>query len=374
MKKYLIFLVIAAFVVTITVTGIGCKEPEVIIETVTETVTETVEVEVAAEEEAIGEEGEVVIGLSFPTRNSSFWQKALRFAQQCSDQLGFRLVAIDNDRLEDRQVNDVESLVSMGVDAIVMCPNTTAIAPKLMEMAENAGVPFVFVDRDPGEDFEDWEYYVAFVGQMDEIAGYNMAKALIANGAKNIAAIGGVRGTANADARERGLLKAIEEHKDEGVTLLDYQDCKGERDAAFPIAENLFTAHPDMEAMWLYCDEQAMGAIKAAENAGLVPGEDILFASMDITEEAIEKVKNGELLFTVGGHWVHTGFGPMVAFDYLNGFEPEERKMFIEYTEVSVETVESYIENFIEKEYVFDFTSISKSSDPNNVYDLTLPF
>jgi len=315
---------------------------------------------------------DLTIALSFPTRNSSFWQKALKFAQQAADQLDFRLIAIDNDRLEDRQVNDVESLVTMGVDAIVICPNTTAIAPKLMDLAEKAGVPFVFIDRDPGEDFADWENYVAFVGQNDEVAAYRMAKALIDAGAKNIAAIGGVKGTANADAREVGLRKAIEEFKDQGVTLLDYQSCRGERNEAFPIAEDYLTAYPQMDAMWLYCDEQAMGAIKAAENAGR--NDDILFASMDLTAEAIQKVKDGDLLFTIGGHWCHTGFGPLLAYDYLNGFVPEEKKLYVDYTQVTKDTADAYIANFIDKDYVFDFKSISKTYNPGVAYDLTLPF
>ena len=90
--------------------------------------------------------------------------------------------------------------------------------------------------------------------------------------------------------------------------------------------------------------------------------------------KAMEKVKDGDLLFTVGGHWTHTGFGPMVAFDYLNGFTPDERKMYIEYTQVTQDTVESYIENFIDKAYVMDFTKVSKTTNPDSVYDFALPF
>jgi|GEM_PF-2264075 len=49
MKKIAIILLVIAFIATMAVTGTGCKEPEVIVETVTETVTETVEVEKEAE-------------------------------------------------------------------------------------------------------------------------------------------------------------------------------------------------------------------------------------------------------------------------------------------------------------------------------------
>ena len=46
MKKYLIILLVLAFTASILYVGIGCKEPEVVIETVIETVVETVEVPV----------------------------------------------------------------------------------------------------------------------------------------------------------------------------------------------------------------------------------------------------------------------------------------------------------------------------------------
>ncbi len=49
MKKILIFLLVTVFAVSMFFIGIGCRQPEVIIETVVETVTEIVEVEVEVE-------------------------------------------------------------------------------------------------------------------------------------------------------------------------------------------------------------------------------------------------------------------------------------------------------------------------------------
>lgn len=51
MKKYLMIFLILIFSVSMLTIGIGCKEPEVVVETVTETVVETVEVEVEVEAE-----------------------------------------------------------------------------------------------------------------------------------------------------------------------------------------------------------------------------------------------------------------------------------------------------------------------------------
>ena len=57
MKKTIIFSMVVVFVFSIIYMGIGCKEPEVVVETVTETVTETVEVEAEEEESAAEKAG-----------------------------------------------------------------------------------------------------------------------------------------------------------------------------------------------------------------------------------------------------------------------------------------------------------------------------
>lgn len=320
---------------------------------------------------AAEKEKEIVIGLSFPTRNSQFWQKALKFAQQCSKQLKFRLIAIDNDRLEDQQIDDVENFASMGVDAMVIRPNTEAIGPKLMEIPEKAGIPFVFIDTYPGIKPEDWHgtHYIGFIGQSNESAGRRMALELIDAGVKKMVAIGGVRGTSVADEREKGLRSVIKEQNGK-VTLLAYQYGRGERRYGLDIMENYLVAHPELDGVWCYNDDQAMGVLKALKNAGRL-GK-IPVVGMDITDEAITRMEKGDYRYSIGGHWTHTGFGPLLAYDYLHGYAPKDRNMKVTFTSVNKDNVNAYIEQFIKKPLVFDFVGMSKARNPDSKYNFAI--
>ena len=89
MKKYLMIFLILIFSVSMITIGIGCKEPEVIVETVTETVVETVEVEVEVEEEvALPYEGVTLTVMVHGVSISEDWIELL--ADTIEDKLGIR--------------------------------------------------------------------------------------------------------------------------------------------------------------------------------------------------------------------------------------------------------------------------------------------
>lgn len=83
--------------------------------------------------------------------------------------------------------------------------------------------------------------------------------------------------------------------------------------------ESLYQANPSIKGVWAANGGTATGVMTAIRNAGKVPGEDILVVAMDLNPENVVAVKDGSLLFDIGGHWLQGGFALVVMYDYLNG-------------------------------------------------------
>jgi len=90
------------------------------------------------------------IGVSVPTLDNVFWVRAVNFAKHTADTLGIELVVVGAENKEEKQLNDVQSLISRGVKALVITPQSTASAPGLIRLANRSNIPILIVDRYPG--------------------------------------------------------------------------------------------------------------------------------------------------------------------------------------------------------------------------------
>jgi ABC-type sugar transport system substrate-binding protein len=57
----------------------------------------------------------------------------------------------------------------------------------------------------------------------------------------------------------------------------------------------------------------------ALKNAGKHPGKDVIVVAMDLNPENVEAVKNGDLLFDIGGHWLQGRFALVMLYDQIKG-------------------------------------------------------
>ena len=92
------------------------------------------------------------VGVSYPTSNSPFWQAYLDFIDDGAQQLGVTINAVSADTDETKQVADIQNLISQGVDGLIITPQSTAVAPQLLKLAQDAGIKVVVTDRYPGYD------------------------------------------------------------------------------------------------------------------------------------------------------------------------------------------------------------------------------
>ncbi|AKN18053.1 sugar ABC transporter substrate-binding protein [Mycobacterium haemophilum DSM 44634] len=305
-----------------------------------------------------GPHHKLMIGVSYPTANSPFWNAYTRFIDEGGHQLGVDINAVSAEEDEQKQLSDVENLISQGIDGLIVTPQSTSIAPTLLWTAAKAKIPVVVVDRYPGyaPGQNKNADYVAFLGPNDEKAGSGIAEALIAEGGSKFLALGGMPGNSVAQGRKAGLKSALTAVGDQ---LVQFQYAGDSEDKGLAAAENMLQAHPtgDANAIWCFNDNLCQGAIKAARNANRE--KEFVFGGMDLTPQAIAAIENGYYTVSFGAHWLEGGFGLAVLYRKIHGQDPVEQVVKLDLLKVDKSNVAKFKARYIDNTPHYDLKSIT---------------
>jgi len=129
--------------------------------------------------------------------------------------------------------------------------------------------------------------------------------------------VNGTAGTSVAIDRRKGLEDALKTHSE--VVVAGEVDGNFVRDTSQTVFESLYQGHPDIKGVWAANGGTATGVMTALKNAGKQPGKDVIVVAMDLNPENVEAVKNGDLLFDIGGHWLQGGFALVMLYDQIKG-------------------------------------------------------
>lgn len=315
------------------------------------------------------------IGAIVPTLNAQFWNAYVDFMKKGANELGVDLVVLNCDNKADLLPKYIEDLVSMKVDGMIVVPYWAGDKKALRE-SKNSNIPLIFTDcySDVAPQSSQYPNYIAFVGPSDEEAGYQMAKKLFetmkpnSEGKKVIGWVEGTPGTSVAIDRNAGIQKAIREHPEVVVAgKVNGNFVRDESQAAF---ESLYQAHPEIKGVWAANGGTATGVMTALKNAGKIPGKDVLVVAMDLNPENVEAVKNGELLFDIGGHWLQGGYALIIMYDWLNGNKISSNKANIklDLLPLTKERIKDFESKFPNGVPAFDFKASSKVFNPKADY------
>ena len=82
-----------------------------------------------------------------------------------------------------------------------------------------------------------------------------------------------------------------------------------------------------------------LGSKFAVDQAGR---DDIAIITTDIDEQVAEFIKDGELAFSIGGHWMVGGFGLIQLYDYIHGFRVMDTQPLFSLIPVTATNVDKY--------------------------------
>jgi ribose transport system substrate-binding protein len=181
-------------------------------------------------------------------------------------------VEIDAGGDDNKQISDIDQLLTQDCDALIVSPNTTAALTPAVEKACAAGVPVIVFDRGVNTDCQ-----VTFIKSIGGYAyGATGAEFLTANVKKggNIVAI---RILPGVDVLETRWLAAEAIFKQAGLNVVSAQFTQGDPAETKKIVSDALEQGA-VDGVWMDAGATSVGAIEAFEDAGLpvppITGED----------------------------------------------------------------------------------------------------
>ncbi len=209
-----------------------------------------------------------------------------------------RFIYTDAGGSNEKQIADVEDLISRGVDLIMMSPREAQALVPAVEAIKKSGIPLVVLDREVvGDD------YNVFIGGNNLKIGDELGKYTKANAPKNFKylELEGIPGATPTIQRHEGFTQQIQN----GTTRLDAQPANYDMAPAIPIMEDWLTRYKGrFQVIYAHNDPMILGAIKVLKDAGYKPGE-VFLVGVDGQREAFEAIKEGWLnataIYATGG-------------------------------------------------------------------------
>ncbi len=180
---------------------------------------------------------------------------------------------VESEMKADKQVANIEDLITQGVDAIITTPvSPTALIP-VLKKAQASGIKVVLLAAKINSND-----YDALVTVDDVDFGKAGAQWLVdqLDGEGDIIALNGIAGISASDDRWAGAQEVFGEYP--GINVIAAVDASWDYAQAKVAVSNLLAANPDVDGVWSQGGSMTLGAIDAFEAAQrpLVPmtGED----------------------------------------------------------------------------------------------------
>ncbi|APO88463.1 sugar ABC transporter substrate-binding protein [Marivivens sp. JLT3646] len=246
-----------------------------------------------------------------------------------------------------KQLDQVNNFIASGVDAIIVNPVDTSATQALTDAAASAGVPLVFVNRQPinVDTLPDNQAFVASnevdSGTLETIEVCR----LFAEAGKTEASVYVMMGELSNQAavqRTADIHDVIAAGKC-AVTLniLDEQTANWSRDQAQTLMTNWLSTGAEFDGVIANNDEMAIGAIQALKAAG-VSMDDVVVAGIDATQDALLAMAAGDLDATVFQDAAGQGAGSLDAALKLARGESVDQKVYIPFQLVTPANIGDY--------------------------------
>lgn len=235
---------------------------------------------------------DATIGLSISTLNNPFFVTLRDGAEEEAENEGVELVTSDAQDDPSKQLSDIEDLIQQDVDVLLINPVDSEAITSAVELANDADIPVVTVDRDA--EGGDVVTHIA----SDNVAGGEIAAEYIVNqiGEEGeIVELEGISGSSTTRERGEGFYNVMDELDD--MEIVASQSADFDRTEGLSVMENIIESQGEIDALFAHNDEMALGAVEALDGHGLL--DDVVVVGFDATDDAVEAVEDGKMDATI---------------------------------------------------------------------------
>ena len=246
-----------------------------------------------------------------------------------------------------KQLNQIQNFVASGLDAIIVNPVDTDATVAMTKAAEAAGIPLVYVNRQP-VNLDDLPDNQAFVGSDEKQSGtleaQQICKLLKAAGKEDGAKIVVMMGElSNQAARQRtqDVHDVIATPECKFMEIVEEQTANWQRTEGQDLMANWLSAGIEFDAVASNNDEMAIGAIQALKSAGRAM-DDVIVGGVDATQDALAAMAAGDLDVTVFQNAASQGKGAVDAALAIARGEAVESVIYVPFELVTPENLSQY--------------------------------
>ncbi len=288
------------------------------------------------------------IGVSMALFDDNFLTVLRNGIQKTADERGLKVQIEDAQNDVAKQLDQINNFIASGVDAIIVNPVDTSATQAMSDAAAAAGVPLVYVNRQPinVDSLPDNQAFVAsnesessrqgFIEQCNQwkAAGKEEVSVYVMQGELSNQAA--VQRTQNYyDVMNEGLC-AVK------VNIIDQQTANWSRDQAQSLMTNWLSTGTPFDGVLANNDEMALGALQAIKAAG-IPMDQVIVSGVDATQDALASMQAGELDITVFQNAAAQGGGALDAAVKLAKGEAVDQKVYIPFELVTPANMAEYM-------------------------------
>jgi ribose transport system substrate-binding protein len=230
----------------------------------------------------------LTVGVSLLTRAHQFYKdlEAAMLDEAPKQNITLKIQSAEFDAAT--QLRQVQTFLSQGVDALILCPVNSQGSGSAVSLANQANVP-VFT-ADIASRTGDVVCHVASNNEQGgELVGEFLAERL---GGEGEIAIIDFPTVTSVQERVRGFERAIAKHPGIKIVAKPAPD-EAVRAKAFPIAQDLLQSRKSLKGVFGINDDCALGAVQAASATGR---DDLIVVGFDATPEALASIGQGSVL------------------------------------------------------------------------------
>ena len=211
-----------------------------------------------------------------------------------------------NDQAE--QTNQIDGFIADNVDVMIINLVQSSSAASVIQKADAAGIPVIFINREPTADDMALTDGICYVGADARQSGTFQGQIIAetenkgdwnGNGVVDYVMIMGDPENVDAQYRTEFSIKAL---TDAGLKVNklfeqrgDWDQTKGQELAATALTQ----FGTDVDVIFCNNDAMALGAAQAIKDAGRTVGQDIYLLGVDALAECVEMVNEGKMTGTV---------------------------------------------------------------------------
>lgn len=248
-----------------------------------------------------------------------------------------------------KQLNQIQNFVAAGVDAIIVNPVDTDATVAMTKAAADAGVPLVYVNREPVNvnDLPDNQAFVASNEiESGTLSAFEVCKNLRAAGkagGANVVVMMGQLSNQAAVQRTKDVHDVVGMDMCSFMKVVEEQTANWSRVEAQDLMTNWMSAGIEFDAVLANNDEMAIGAIQAMKAAGMDMA-DIVVGGVDATSDALAAMKAGDLDVTVFQDAAGQGAGSVDTALAIVAGEEVDQKVYIPFQLVTPANMADFLD------------------------------